>query len=253
MHTVIVNELDGFGAKDEAAYEPDAAAFWFAGRRWPNDDEEWRRNYDAVRDPDWTFSTDEVEEMEAHRAWLAAREEWRMSDANEIRTCDGFTPEAPKKVLYLDMDGVIVDFESAKPRVDAKLLAEFDGDFDKVPGIFALMDPMPGAIEAVTELTGLFDVYVLSTVPWGNTSGASQKIEWIQRHFGHEKGTPLWKRVILSHHKHLNRGDFLVDDRPTHNGAGGFVAANPGGEVLHFGGPDFPDWPAVVAYLKERA
>ncbi|MCI1748582.1 MAG: hypothetical protein LKI24_11105 [Acidipropionibacterium sp.] len=114
------------------------------------------------------------------------------------------------------------------------------------------MDPIPGAVEAVTELTGLFDTYVLSTVPWGNTSGAGHKIEWIQHHFGAEKGSPLWKRIILSHHKELNRGDFLVDDRDN-NGAAEFADHNPGGEWLHFGSDRFPDWPTVVSYLKEHA
>jgi len=129
---------------------------------------------------------------------------------------------------------------------------QYRGRDDQIPGLFALMDPVPGAVDAVTELSELFDTYVLSTVPWGNTSGASQKIEWIQHHFGHQKGTPLWKRVILSHHKHLNRGDFLVDDR-SRNGAAEFAAHNPGAEWIQFGTEQFPDWPSVVAYLVERA
>lgn len=157
-----------------------------------------------------------------------------------------------KKILYIDMDGVIVDFESAFDRLDSETRAKYSGIEDQIPGLFALMDPIPGAIEAVTELTDLFDTYVLSTVPWGNTSGASQKIEWIQRHFGHEKGTPLWKRVILSHHKHLNRGEFLIDDR-SRNGAEEFGDHNPGGEWIHFGTEKFPDWAAVVDYLRQRA
>jgi len=62
----------------------------------------------------------------------------------------------------------------------------------------------------------------------------------------------LYKRLILSHHKHLNRGDFLVDDRPEHNGVDKF--ADHGGEVIHFGPKGtHTTWPEVVAYLKERA
>lgn len=158
-----------------------------------------------------------------------------------------------RKVLYIDMDGVICDFESAFDHLDPEVLAEFKGHEDKIPGLFALMDPIPGAIEAVTELSTLFDTYVLSTVPWANTSGASQKIEWIQAHFGKEKGSPLWKRIILSHHKHLNRGDFLIDDRPHRNGAAQFAEHNIGGETIHFGSERFPGWDEVVAYLRGRA
>lgn len=156
-----------------------------------------------------------------------------------------------KKILYVDMDGVIVDFDSSFDKLDPVVREEYRGREDQVPGLFALMDPIPGAIEAVTELAGLFDTYVLSTVPWGNTSGASQKIEWIHQHFGKEKGTPLHKRVILSHHKHLNKGDFLIDDRDR-NGAAMFADHNPGGEWLQFGSERFPDWESVLAYLRER-
>jgi 5'(3')-deoxyribonucleotidase len=56
-----------------------------------------------------------------------------------------------------------------------------------------------------------------------------------------------YKRLILTHHKNLNHGDFLVDDR-TKNGADRFR-----GEHIIFGSREFPDWPAVVAYLRERA
>lgn len=158
-----------------------------------------------------------------------------------------------QKILYIDMDGVICDFESAFDRLSPEVLDEYRGREDQIPNLFSLMDPIPGAIPAVTELAALFDTYVLSTVPWANTSGASQKIEWIQRHFGSEPGSPLWKRVILSHHKHLNRGDFLIDDRPHRNGAAEFAEQNIGGQTLHFGSPEYPDWETVVAYLKDRA
>jgi 5'-nucleotidase len=157
-----------------------------------------------------------------------------------------------KKILYIDMDGVIVDFDSAFERLDPAVLDEFRGNEDQIPGLFGLMTPIAGAIEAVTELTTIFDTYVLSTVPWHNISGASQKIEWIQDHFGAQEGSPLWKRVILSHHKHLNRGDFLIDDRPHRNGAREFEETNTAGQLIHFGSAEFPNWDAVLSYLRER-
>jgi len=51
----------------------------------------------------------------------------------------------------------------------------------------------------------------------------------------------------LSHHKNLNRGDFLVDDRPN-NGAAQFM-----GEWIQIGSDDFPDWSVVLPYLKNKA
>ena len=96
---------------------------------------------------------------------------------------------------------------------------------DDVPGIFALMDPMPGAIEAFNELAKVYDTYILSTAPWNNPSAWEDKIEWVQKHLG----DAAHKRLILSHNKHLNMGDYLIDDRLA-NGADKFQ-----GEHIHFG------------------
>lgn len=152
------------------------------------------------------------------------------------------------KTLYIDMDNTLVDFASGLDRVDSELRDRFAGDEDEIPGIFALMDPMPGAIEAFHELSGVFDTYILSTAPWKNPTAWHDKVDWVHRHIGIDHGTPAYKRLILSHHKHLNRGEFLVDDRPGHNGADRF-----GGEVIAFGHEGFEDWPTVVAYLLDRA
>lgn len=152
------------------------------------------------------------------------------------------------KTLYIDMDNTLVDFASGLQRADPDLLAKHAGDEDEIPGIFALMDPMPGAVEAFHELSGLFDTYILSTAPWKNPTAWHDKVQWIHDQIGIDHGTPAYKRLILSHHKHLNRGEFLVDDRPTHNGADRFE-----GEVIPYGAADFPDWPTVVAYLKARS
>ena len=152
-----------------------------------------------------------------------------------------------KKILYIDMDNVIVDFKSGISRLSQKIQDEFEGHLDDVPGIFALMGPMPGAIESVNKLRHHYDTYVLSTAPWANPSAWSDKLEWIHRYFGDHEETPLYKRLILSHHKNLNAGDFLIDDR-TANGVDQFK-----GEHIHFGQDDWPDWTSVTRYLLEQA
>lgn len=152
------------------------------------------------------------------------------------------------KILYIDMDNTLVDFPTGLSKVDPRLIEAYQGDEDDIPGVFAHMEPLPGAIEAFHELAGLFDTFILSTAPWKNPTAWHDKVEWVHRHLGFEEGTSAYKRLILSHHKHLNRGDFLVDDRPTKNGADGFE-----GEVIPFGHTGFEDWPTVVAYLRERA
>lgn len=147
-----------------------------------------------------------------------------------------------KKILHVDMDNVLVDFPSAFPRLSPGLAEQFSDRMDEVPGIFALMDPVRGAVEAYRRLARHFDTYILSTSPWENPSAWSDKLLWVKRHLG----DAAHKRLILSHHKNLVTGHFLVDDR-TKNGAEHFP-----GEHLLFGSDRFPDWEAVEAYLMER-
>lgn len=148
-----------------------------------------------------------------------------------------------KRILYIDMDNVIVDFVSGINRLSREIQQEYEGRLDDVPGIFSLMDPMPGAIESVTRLNATFDTYVLSTAPWANPSAWSDKVKWIQTHFGTDRTAPLHKRLILTHHKNLNHGDFLIDDRKK-NGADRFPGVH-----IHFGQPEWPDWDSVTSYL----
>ena len=147
-----------------------------------------------------------------------------------------------KKILYLDMDNVLVDFPSAFARVPEETLTEYGEDKDEIPGIFALMDPVPGAVEAFHALAEVFDVYILSTAPWENSSAWSDKLERVKKHLG-EKAK---KRLILSHHKNLNQGDFLVDDRDK-NGAGEFT-----GTLITFV-PNETSWPELVKELIAQA
>lgn len=106
---------------------------------------------------------------------------------------------------------------------------------------------MPGAVDAFNELSGRFDTYLLSTAPWRNPSAWQHKVEWVHEHLGVDEDSPAHKRLILTHHKNLNRGRFLVDDRRK-NGADRFE-----GEWIHFGSPDYPDWQAVRDYLRTKA
>ncbi len=147
-----------------------------------------------------------------------------------------------KKILYVDMDNVLVDFPAAKAKLDAETLAAYDGRLDEVPGIFSLMPPLEGAIESYAQLSEWFDTYILSTSPWENPSAWSDKLQWVKQYLA----DPAYKRLILSHNKHLNYGDYLIDDR-TKNGADRFQ-----GELIHFNTELFPDWPSVMDYLKDR-
>lgn len=67
------------------------------------------------------------------------------------------------------------------------------------------MEPLPDAIESVMELTKYYSTFILSTAPWYNSTAWSDKIEWIQSYFGKNPDSPLFKRLILSHNKNLNK------------------------------------------------
>ena len=62
------------------------------------------------------------------------------------------------KRLYFDMDNVLVDFQSSLDMIDEKTKQEYEGRFDEISGIFGLMKPMDGAVEAVHKLSDNMDV-----------------------------------------------------------------------------------------------
>ena len=144
-----------------------------------------------------------------------------------------------KKILYIDMDNVLVDFPSGIARLNAETRNKYEGIFDEVPGIFKRMDPMPMAIESFHRLAEKYDVYILSTAPWKNPSAWSDKLEWVKKHLGEK----AHKRLILTHHKNLNKGHYLIDDRK-HNGAEHFE-----GKWIEFGSAEYKDWQAIQDYL----
>jgi len=55
--------------------------------------------------------------------------------------------------------------------------------------------------------------YILSTSPWKNPSAGIHKVEWVQKYLADKPDDPAYKRLILTHHKNLNKGDFRIDDR----------------------------------------
>ena len=67
------------------------------------------------------------------------------------------------KIVYVDMDSVLVNFQSGINALTEEERMAFKGDYDDVPGIFSKMKPVDGAIEAYKKLTKHFDVYILST------------------------------------------------------------------------------------------
>ena len=144
-----------------------------------------------------------------------------------------------KKILYIDMDNVLVDFPSGIAKLDDVTKAQYEGDYDDVPGIFSLMEPMKDAVSSFNLLAEKYDTFILSTAPWKSPSAWSGKLLWVKKYLGDH----AYKRLIISHRKELNKGHYLIDDREK-NGAKDFE-----GELILFGSEKFKDWNAVMKYL----
>ena len=139
------------------------------------------------------------------------------------------------------MDNVLVDFPSGISKLSQEVINEYESNLDEVPNIFSLMEPLEGAIDSFKILSQRYDTYILSTAPWKNSSAWSDKVKWVKKYLGES----AYKRLILTHHKNLNHGDYLIDDR-TKNGAGEFK-----GELIQFGTDKFLDWKSVCSYLLD--
>ena len=146
-----------------------------------------------------------------------------------------------KKIVYFDMDGVLVNFQSGIDQLNHVDLELYKGNYDKVPNIFSTMTPNLDMISLWEQMVNdeRYDCYILSTSPWYNATAASDKVEWVKKHI-----PSAFKRVILSHNKHLNIGDYLIDDR-TANGAGEFT-----GELIQYGTEKFPTAQSIKTYLN---
>lgn len=154
-----------------------------------------------------------------------------------------------KKIVYIDMDGVLVDLVSAVYEKYVHSLGDDDFEvgkvIDKDAEPFYKAAPMPGAVEAFKQLSNdpRFDVYILSTAPWANPESLTAKRVWAEHHLGNEVN----RRLIFTHNKNLMIGDYLIDDRPN-NGAAEFK-----GKLVEFGSKEYPDWNSVLSKLESDA
>ena len=108
--------------------------------------------------------------------------------------------------IFIDMDGVIANFEKAAEN------AALERGVPKLsrPDLFVNyrnLDVIDGAISAVAKLNADHEVFIASTPPWTRPEVWGHKREWIGEHFPYLK-----HKIILTHRKDLLIGDILFDD-----------------------------------------
>mgnify|MGYP003636369632 FL=1 len=156
-----------------------------------------------------------------------------------------------KKIVYIDMDGVLVDLEKQFNdwfEAHPQLKERYENNPDHIAGIFRNAPPMAGAVEAVKKLAecGKYELFIATAAPWGNPMAAMDKRFWIEEYFG----DLFHKKMFVTHRKDLLMGDYLIDDR-IKNGAGEFS-----GELLRFGWSyedlkysEYPNWESILERL----
>ena len=133
-----------------------------------------------------------------------------------------------KKIVLIDMDGVLVELG--------------DGPFSEnknKKGFFLNNKPIEDAINAFKALSAKYDCYIVTTPVWSNPHCWMEKRLWVEKHIGLEAKN----RLILTHHKNLVKGDYIIDDTKNH-GVDKFE-----GEHIHFGIDDFLNWKNVLDFL----
>ena len=148
--------------------------------------------------------------------------------------------KSKKKVIYVDMDGVLCDFGAFLEKMTSKGMNKFQ--VFKMLGVFEDLNPIQGAVNAFHLLDQHFDVYILSTPLWSNPDSWKGKRIWVEKYLG----KAAKKKLILSHNKGLMKGNYLIDDREA-NGVLDFE-----GEHIKFGEGEYVGWNEVLNYLLSK-
>lgn len=145
-------------------------------------------------------------------------------------------------IVYVDMDDTLCDFSGRKQEViDRDPSVRYP---QSIPGFFLGLSPLPGAIDGIRTLMDHpdLDVYILTAPSIKNRNCYTEKADWVRAHLGEE----MVGKTIISPHKNLSLGHYLIDDHASGRGQEKFI-----GTLLHFGSEEFPNWNAIVAYFQE--
>ena len=135
--------------------------------------------------------------------------------------------------LFLDLDGVLADFDAGAHRVlgmSPKAFEERHGKREfwrrlaRARDFYYSLPLMPDADELFEAVKHL-EPTILTGLPLGNWA-APQKVRWVEEHF---PGTKIITTMARDKYKHMTGMDVLVDDRADHRAKW----ENAGGTFIH--------------------
>lgn len=132
-----------------------------------------------------------------------------------------------KKRIAIDMDGVIADtethyinwyYDQYQVKVShSQLIGKAEGEgfpvkgairnFLLTPGFFKSLPVMPGAVEALQELSKNFEIFIVSAAMEFPQS-LSEKQAWLNQHFPFIS----WKNIVFCGDKSVIQADYMIDD-----------------------------------------
>lgn len=127
------------------------------------------------------------------------------------------------KTIYLDLDGVLADFDASVKKQTGKYPREQKDDemwkaVQAVPHFYRHLNKMEGADKFFDRIKSIADGYdydlkILTAIPRKSTmpSAGDDKMSWVKEHFGNIE-------VVLGPYsrdkwKHAHASDILIDDR----------------------------------------
>lgn len=140
--------------------------------------------------------------------------------------------------LYVDLDGVLADFDGGYEQAFGQRPDRTKGDLPgmwenvRASGLYANLPMMPGAAALWAQLKSIDPrATILTGVPRSVPEAAMQKIAWVRQHVG--DGIPVICCASKDKSLYANLGDVLLDDwakyRHLWERAGGtFVLHSPG-------------------------
>lgn len=143
-------------------------------------------------------------------------------------------PDVPR--VYVDMDGVVADFEAAMNAAGST-----PAEFKLRAGVYRHLPLIPGAMEAIGALIEAgVEVWFLTKPPGKNPYSTTEKLQWVKEQF-----PELYERVIITPDKGAvgTSRDILVDDHPEWANANNFR-----GYIIKFEN----NWPEVLDMISRH-